>query len=95
MLHFKNKDQYTQFAQNLNKWVDKAIKEHQEEAKQPKEMIKDALIAEVAQLRQFYGSYLATEVFSKERARIGRINNILLYRYNYINGLNQNRLKTN
>ena len=36
MLHFNNKDQYTQFAANLNKWVDKAIKEHQEESKQTK-----------------------------------------------------------
>ena len=39
MLHFNNKDQYTQFASNLNKWVDKAIKKHQEESKQTKPML--------------------------------------------------------
>ena len=42
MLHFNNKDQYTQFAANLNKWVDKAIKEHQEESKPIKYRILNA-----------------------------------------------------
>ena len=31
MLHFNNKDQFNQFAANLEKWVDQAITEHQEE----------------------------------------------------------------
>jgi hypothetical protein len=28
-----------------------------------------------------YGSYLATEVFRKERVLLGRINKVLLFRY--------------
>ena len=31
MLHFNNKTEFNHFAANLNKWVDKAIQEHQEE----------------------------------------------------------------
>lgn len=34
MLHFNNKTEFSNFAANLNKWVDKAIQEHQEN-KQP------------------------------------------------------------
>ena len=32
-------------------------------------------------LKTEYGSYLATEVFRKERALLGRINRVLLFRY--------------
>jgi len=38
MLHFQNKQQYTHFAQNLNKWVDQAINEHNQ-SKQEKPYI--------------------------------------------------------
>jgi len=31
MLQFQNKQQFTHFASNLNKWIDRAITEHQEE----------------------------------------------------------------
>lgn len=46
--------------------------------------MKAKLIAERNKLSITYGSYLATEAFSKERAKIGRINRILLYRYNQL-----------
>jgi len=49
-----------------------------------KPTLKDRLISERDAIRKRYGSYLATEVFRKERERVGRINHILLYRYGYV-----------
>lgn len=43
--------------------------------------MKKNLINEANRLMNHYGSYLATEVFRKERKRLGRIKNILFFRY--------------
>ena len=47
--------------------------------------MKNKLIEARNEIRSTYGSYLATEVFRKERELVGRINRVLLYRYNYLN----------
>ena len=46
--------------------------------------MKNKLIEKRNEIKNKYGSYLATECFSKERILLGRINYILLYRYNFI-----------
>ena len=47
--------------------------------------MKNKLIEARNEIRFNLGSYLATEVFIKERELVGRINKVLLYRYNYLN----------
>ena len=42
---------------------------------------KEKLIQLRDDIRNRYGSYLATEVFRKESKIVGRINRILVYRY--------------
>lgn len=47
--------------------------------------MKNKLIEARNEIKNYYGNYLATEVFRKERELVGRINKVLLYRYNYLN----------
>lgn len=46
--------------------------------------MKQKLIAAKNDIITRHGNYLATEVFLKERRLLGRINKVLLYRYNYL-----------